>query len=79
MILFFTSPCFTDKLICNKVGANRYLTKFNPETKQKEVTSDKIVLGIFENGLKLDLTDTSKPNSKFTFPASYEEELIVKN
>ena len=33
LILFSTSPCFTEKLICNKVGANRYLTKFNPETK----------------------------------------------
>ena len=31
-----------------------------------------------KNGLKLDLTDTPKSNSKFVFPLSHKEELIVK-
>ena len=44
----------------------------------ENVTSDKIILDIIENGLKLDLIDTPKSNSKFTFPGSHEEELIVK-
>ena len=47
-------------------------------TKWKNVTKDKIILDIIENGLKLDLIDTSKSNSKFTFLLTHEEELIVK-
>ena len=50
----------------------------NHLAKWKNVTSDKIILNIIENGLKLDLIDTPKSNSKFAFPLSYEEELIVK-
>ena len=37
--------------------------------------SDKIILNIINNGLKLDLTDTPKSNCKFAF---HEEELIAK-
>ena len=47
-------------------------------TERKNVISDKIILDIIENGLKLDLIDTPKANSKFAFPLSHEEELIVK-
>ena len=47
-------------------------------TKWKNVTSDKIILNIIENGLKIDLTDTAKSNSKFVFPLSHEQESIVK-
>ena len=50
----------------------------NHLTKWKNVTSNKIILDIIENGLKLDLTDTSISNSKFAFPLLHEEELIVK-
>ena len=50
----------------------------NHLTKWKNVTSDKIILNIIENGLKLDLVDTPKSNSKFTFPLSHDKELIVK-
>ena len=39
--------------------------------------SDKIILDIIENGPKLDLTGTPKSNSKFAFPISHEEELIL--
>ena len=46
--------------------------------KWKSVTSDKIILDIIENGVKLDLIDTPIPNSKFAFPLSHEEELIAK-
>ena len=46
--------------------------------KWKNVTSDKFFLDIIENWQKLDLTDTPKSNSKFAFPLSHEEELIVK-
>ena len=46
--------------------------------KWKNVTSDKIILDIIGNGVKLDLIDTPKSNSKFAFPLSHEEELIVK-
>ena len=50
----------------------------NHLTKWKNVTSDKIILDIIENGLKLDLTDTLKSNSKFAFPLSHEEKLIAE-
>ena len=50
----------------------------NHLTKWENVTSDKIILDIIENGLKLDLIDTPKSNSKFAFPLSHEEKLIVK-
>ena len=50
----------------------------NHLTKWENVTSDKIILDIIENGLKLDLIDTPKCNSKFAFPLSHEEKLIVK-
>ena len=33
---------------------------------------------VIENGLKIDLTDTAKSNSKFVFPLSHEQESIVK-
>ena len=46
--------------------------------KWKNGASDKTVLGIIENELKLDLIDTPKPNSKFAFPLLYEKELIEK-
>ena len=36
------------------------------------------MLDIVENVLKLDLIDTPKSNSKFAFPLSHEEKLIVK-
>ena len=47
----------------------------NHLTKWKNVTSDKTILDIIENGLKLDLIDIPKSNSKFAFPLSYEEAL----
>ena len=47
-------------------------------TKWKNVTSDKIILDFIENGLKTDLTDTAKSNSKFVFPLSHEQKSIVK-
>ena len=47
----------------------------NHLTKWKNVTSDKTILDIIENGLKLDLIDIPKSNSKFAFPLSHEEEL----
>ena len=47
-------------------------------SKWENVTSDKIILDIIGNGLKLDLIDTPKSNSKFAFPLSHEEKLIVK-
>ena len=50
----------------------------NHLTKWKNDTSDKIILNIIENGLKLELIDTPKSNFKFAFPLSHEEELIVK-
>ena len=50
----------------------------NHLTKWKNVTSDKVILDTMENGLKLDLIDTPTSNSKFAFPLSHEEELIVK-
>ena len=50
----------------------------NHLTKWKNVTSDKIILDIIENGLKLDLIDTLKSNSKFAFPLSHEQKLIAK-
>ena len=50
----------------------------NHLNKWKNVTSDKIILDITENGLKLDQIDTPKSNSKFAFPLWHEEELIVK-
>ena len=50
----------------------------NHLTKWKNVNSDKIILDIIENELKLDLIDTPKSNSKFAALLSYEEELIVK-
>ena len=34
--------------------------------------------GYYRNGLKLDLIDTPKSNSKFAFSLSYEQELTVK-
>ena len=46
--------------------------------KWKNVTSDKITLDIIGNGVKVDLIDTPKSNSKFASPLSHEEELIVK-
>ena len=51
----------------------------NHLTKWKNVTSNKIILDIIKNGLKLDLIDTPKSNSKFAFSLSFEEELTVKN
>ena len=48
----------------------------NHLTKWENVTRDKIILDIIENGLKLDLTDTPQSNFKFVFPLSHE--LIVK-
>ena len=50
----------------------------NHLTKWENVASDKIILDIIENRLKLDLIDTPKSNSKFAFPLSPEENLIVK-
>ena len=50
----------------------------NHLTKWKNVSSDKIILDIIENGLKIHLIDTPKPHSKFAFPLSHEEKLIVK-
>ena len=50
----------------------------NHLTKWENVTSDKIILDIIKIGLKLDVIDTPKSNSKFTFPLSHEEKLIVK-
>ena len=50
----------------------------NHLAKWKNYTSNKIILNIIENGLKLDLIDTPKSNSKFAFPLSHEEKLIVK-
>ena len=38
----------------------------------------KIILGIIENGLKLDRRYTPKSNCKLSFSLSYEEELIAK-
>ena len=38
----------------------------------------RLFLDIIENGLKIDLIGTSKSNSKFAFPLSHEEEIIVK-
>ena len=35
-------------------------------------------MDIIENGVKVDLIDTPKSNSKFASPLSHEEELIVK-
>ena len=51
----------------------------NHLTKSKNVTSDKIILDIIENGLELDIIDSPTSNSKFSFPLSHEEEVIVKN
>ena len=42
------------------------------------MTSDKIVLDILENGLKLDLIDTPNSNFKFASPLLHEEELTAK-
>ena len=50
----------------------------NHLSKWGNVTSDKIILDIIGNGLKLVLIDTPKSNSKFAFPFSHEEKLIVK-
>ena len=50
----------------------------NHLAKWENVTSDKTILHIIENGPKLDLIDTPKSNSKFAFPLSHEEKLIVK-
>ena len=50
----------------------------NHLSKWKNVTSDKIILDIIENGLTRDLINTPKSNSKFAFPLLDEEELIVK-
>ena len=50
----------------------------NSLRKWKNITSDEIVLDMIKNVLKLDLTDTPKSNSKFVFPLSHEEELIIK-
>ena len=50
----------------------------NHLTKWTNVTSDKTILDIIENGLKLDLIDTLKSNSMFAFPLSYKQELIAK-
>ena len=50
----------------------------NHLTKWTNVTSDKTILDIIENGLKLDLIDTPKSNSMFAFPLSYKQELIAK-
>ena len=47
-------------------------------TKWKKVTRYKIVLDLIENGLKLDLIDTPKSNSKFAFPLLHEKESIIK-
>ena len=47
----------------------------NHLTKLKYVTGDKIIL---DNGLKLDLIDTPKSNSRFAIPLSHEEALILK-
>ena len=63
---------------------NRDIQNFRGEnlqnnlTKWKNVTSDKVVLDIIENGLKLELIGTPKSNSKFAFLLSHEEKLIVK-
>ena len=60
------------KLICNPV-LKRYIKNFKGEnlknhlTKWKNVTSDKIIVDVIENGLKLNLIDTPKSNSKFAF------------
>ena len=50
----------------------------NHLSKWKNVTSDKIILDIIENGLTRDLINTPKSNSKFAFRLLHEEELIVK-
>ena len=50
----------------------------NHLTKWKNVISDKSILCITENGLKIDLIHTPKSNSKFAFLLLHEEELIVK-
>ena len=50
----------------------------NHLAKWKNVTSDKIILNIIENVLKLDLINTPKSNSKLAFPLSHEEGLIAK-
>ena len=47
-------------------------------TKSKNVTSDKIILNIIENGPKLDLIDIPKSSSKFAFSISPGEKLILK-
>ena len=60
--------------IHNSTGGNLK----NHLTKWKNVTSNKIILDVIENGLKLDLIDTPKSNSKFAFSLSYEQELTVK-
>ena len=58
---------------------NRDIQNFRGEnlqnnlTKWKNVTSDKVVLDIIENGLKLELIGTPKSNSKFAFLLSHEE------
>ena len=83
-----------ENLSCNKAGKTtilkfqqeviQILKNFGIEilknqlTQQKNVTSYKIILNSLENGPKLDLTDTPKSNSKFAFPLSHEEILIVK-
>ena len=50
----------------------------NHLTKCKNVTSNKIILDTIKNGLKLNLVDTPKSNSKFAFALSHEEEIILK-
>ena len=50
----------------------------NHLTNWENVTSDKIIPDIIEDRLKLDLIDTPKSSSKFAFPLSHEEKLIVK-
>ena len=42
------------------------------------LTCDKIISSTIENGLKIALIVTPKSNSKFSFPLSHEEKLIVK-
>ena len=49
----------------------------NHLTKWENVTSDKVILDIKRNDLKLGLIYTPKSNSKFAFLLSHKEELIV--
>ena len=50
----------------------------NHLTKWENYTSDKIILDIIENTLRLDSIDNSKSNSKIVSPLSHEEEFVVK-